>query len=100
MSGYRLVVVAVILIRLAVLVLSATAVAIAAVPIFVLIDLLGDGTGYGLCPSGLAACDNPYSTAAEFAVLLTLALAASVLGIRLLMRLARRLQSDTRQPTP
>ena len=98
-SGYRLVVVAVILIRLTVLLLAATAVAIAAVPILVLIDLLGGGTGYGLCPSGLEGCDNPYSTAAEFAVLLTLALAASVLGIRLLMRLARRLQNDSYQIT-
>ncbi len=99
MSGYRFVVVAVILIRLAVLLLAAIAVAIAAVPILVLIDLLGGGTGYGLCPGGLEACDNPYSTAAEFAALLTLALAASVLGIRLLMRLARRLQSDSYQIT-
>ncbi len=98
-SGYRFVVVAVILIRLTVLLLAATAVAIAAVPILVLIDLLGGGTGYGLCPSGLEGCDNPYSTAAEFAVLLTLALAASVLGIRLLMRLARRLQNDSYQIT-
>ena len=87
----------VILIRLAVLVLAAAAVAIAAIPILVLIDLLGGATGYGLCPSGLEACDNPYSTAAEFAVLLTVALAASVFGIRILMRLARRLQNDSYQ---
>jgi hypothetical protein len=99
LSGYRLVVVAVILIRLAVLLLSAVAVAIAAVPILVLVDLLGGGTGYGLCPSGLEACDNPYSTAAELAVLLTVALAASVFGIRMLMRLARRLQNDSYQAT-
>jgi hypothetical protein len=89
----------VILIRLAVLLLSAVAVAIAAVPILVLVDLLGGGTGYGLCPSGLEACDNPYSTAAELAVLLTVALAASVFGIRMLMRLARRLQNDSYQAT-
>jgi len=100
LSGYRLVVVAVILIRLGVLLLSATAVVIAAVPILVLVNLLDGGTGYGLCPSGLEACENPYSTAAELAVLLTLALAASVLGIRLLMRLARRLQNESQQPTP
>ncbi|MEE8407689.1 MAG: hypothetical protein V3S32_11135 [Acidimicrobiia bacterium] len=99
MSGYRLVVVAVILIRLGALLLSATAVVIAAVPILVLVDLLDGGTGYGLCPSGLEACDSPYSTAAELAVLLTLALATSVLGIRLLMRLARRLQNDSQQTT-
>jgi hypothetical protein len=79
--------------------LAALAVAIAAVPIFVLLDLLGGGTGYGLCPNGLEACEKPYSTAAEFAVVLTLALGLSVLGIRLLMRLARRLREDSYQVT-
>ena len=79
--------------------LAALAVAIAAVPIFVLLDLLGGGTGYGLCPNGLEACEKPYSTAAEFAVVLTLALGLSVLGIRLLMRLARRLRDDSYQVT-
>ena len=88
---------AVILIRLGVLVLSAAAVAIAATPILVLIDLLGGGTGWGLCPAGLQACSNPYTTAAEFAVLLTLGLFATVIGIRLLMKLARRLQSEEYQ---
>lgn len=92
---YRLVDVAVILIRLGVLVLSAAAVAIAAVPILVLIDLLNGGTGWGLCPAGLGECNNPYTTAAEFAALLTLGLFTAVIGIRLLMRLARRLQSET-----
>ena len=77
--------------------LAATAVAIAVVPILVLIDLLGGGTGYGLCPTGLESCEKPYSTAAEFAVLLTVGLGLSVLGIRLMMRLARRLQDDTYQ---
>lgn len=84
-------------IRLAAYVLIGVAVAIAAVPILVLIDLLGGGTGYGLCPTGLETCDKPYSTAAEFAVLLTVALGATVLGIRLLMRLARRMQDDNYQ---
>lgn len=90
---------AVFFIRLAVFLLGVTAVVIATVPILVLIDLLGGGTGYGLCPAGLEACDKPYSTAAEFAVLLTLGLAATVLGIRLLMRLARRLRNDSYQVT-
>lgn len=86
-------------VRLAAILLAAIAVAIAAVPIFVLLDLLGGGTGYGLCPNGLEACEKPYSTAAEFAVALTVALGLSVLGIRLLMRLARRLQEDAYQVT-
>lgn len=88
---------AVFFIRLAVFLLGATAVAIATVPILVLIDLLSGGTGFGLCPNGLEACDKPYSTGAEFAVLLTLGLAATVFGIRLLMKLARRLRNDSYQ---
>ena len=84
-------------IRLGVVLLSATAIGIALVPILVLIDLLDGGTGWGLCPDGIEACDNPYTTAAEFAVMLTLGLLLSVLGIRLLMKLARRLRSDDYQ---
>ena len=90
---------AVIFIRLGALLLAATAVFVATVPIFLLIDLLGGGTGYGLCPAGIESCEKPYSTWAELAVLLTVALALSVLGIRLLMRLARRLQDDAYQVT-
>lgn len=96
-SGYRFVVVPVFVIRLGVVLLSATAIGIALVPILVLIDLLDGGTGWGLCPNGIEACENPYTTAAEFAVLLTLGLLLSVLGIRLLMKLARRLRSDDYQ---
>lgn len=89
----------VILIRLAVFLLGAVAVVLAAVPILVMVDLLGGGTGYGLCANGLELCDNPYSTAAELAVLLTLALFGTVLLIRLLMRLARKLQAESYQVT-
>jgi hypothetical protein len=88
---------AVFFIRVAVVVLSATAIGIALIPILVLIDLLDGGTGWGLCPDGLQACSNPYTTAAEFGILLTLGLFISVLGIRILMRLARRLRSDDYQ---
>lgn len=96
-SGYRFVAVAVFLVRLGVFILSATAIGTALIPILVLIDLLDGGTGWGLCPDGIEACDNPYTTAAEFGILLTLGLFLSVLGIRLLMRLARRLRSDDYQ---
>jgi hypothetical protein len=98
-SGYRLIAVSVFLIRLAVVVLSATAIGIALVPILVLIDLLDGGTGWGLCPDGLQACSNPYTTAAEFGLILTIGLFLSVLGIRMLMKLARRLRSDDYQVT-
>lgn len=86
-------------IRALIVFLGAIAVGIAAIPIVVMIDLLTDGTGFGLCPNGLEACAKPYSTAPEFAVILTLALFLIVLAMRLLMRLARRLQDDTYQVT-
>ncbi len=89
----------VILIRLVIFIAGAAAVAIAAVPIFVLIDLLGGGTGYGLCPAGLELCDRPYSTAAEMGILLTALLFGLVLLIRLLVRIARRLQDESYQVT-
>jgi hypothetical protein len=86
-------------VRLGVFFLVVAAVAIGIVPILVLIDLLDGGTGYGLCPGGLEFCDKPYSTGAELIVILSLALFAVLAGIRLLMRLARRLQDDTYQVT-
>lgn len=75
----------------------ALAIAIGIVPILVLIDLLDGGTGWGLCPGGLQACDKPYSTGAELILVLTLALFLVVLGIRWLMRVARRLRDDSYQ---
>jgi hypothetical protein len=87
------------LIRALIVFLGAIAVGIAAIPVLVMIDLLGDGTGFGLCPNGLDACVKPYSTGAEFAVILTLALFLVVFAIRLLMKLARRIQDDTYQVT-
>ena len=86
-------------IRLGTIVLSALAIGIAIVPILVMIDLLDGGTGWGLCPAGLEACANPYTTAAEFAVMLTLGFLATVIGIRLLMRLARHIRSGEYQVT-
>lgn len=88
---------AVFIVRVGVFLLVVTAVAIGVVPIVVLIDLLDGGTGWGLCPGGLESCDKPYSTGAELIIILTVALFLTVFGIRMLMRLARRLQDDTYQ---
>lgn len=90
---------AVVLVRLLVFVLVVVAIAIGVVPILVLIDLLDGGTGWGLCPGGIEACDKPYSTGAELIIILSLALFLTVLGIRLLMRLARKLRNDSYQVT-
>lgn len=90
-------VVAVFFVRLAVFILVVVAISIGIVPILVLIDLLDGGTGWGLCPGGLQACDKPFTTGAEMIVLLTIGMFLTVAAIRLLMRLARRLQDDTYQ---
>lgn len=88
---------AVFFVRVAAFLLVVAALAIGTVPILVLIDLLDGGTGWGLCPGGLEACDRPYSAGAELIIVLTLALFLAVVGIRMLMRLARRLQDDSYQ---
>ena len=88
---------AVFFVRLAVFALVVVAIAIGIVPILVLIDLLDGGTGWGLCPGGLEACAKPYSTGAELIIILSLALFLTVAGIRLLLRLARRLRDDSYQ---
>ncbi len=90
---------AVFAIRVAVLTMALAAVAVAAVPLLVLLDLVGGGTGYGLCPAGLELCDKPYSTGPELAVVLALSLFALVLGMRLLMKLARKLRDESLEVT-
>lgn len=84
-------------VRLGVFVLVLVAIGIGIVPILVLIDLLDGGTGWGLCPGGIESCEKPYSTGAELIIVLSIGLFLTVLGIRLLMRLARRLEDDTYQ---
>lgn len=80
-------------------ILVLVAIAIGIVPILVLIDLLGGGTGWGLCPGGIELCDKPYSTGAELIIVLTIGLFLTVAGIRLLVRLARRMDDDSYQVT-
>ena len=88
---------AVFFVRFAVFALVVVAVGIGIIPILVLIDLLNGGTGWGLCPGGIELCEKPYSTGAELIIILTIGLFLTVLGIRLLLRLARRLQDDSYQ---
>lgn len=85
------------LIRITILALVVAAVGIAVIPILVMLDLLDGGTGWGLCPGGLEACDNPYTAPFEFLILLVGGLFLVILAIRLILRLARRLQAETYQ---
>lgn len=80
-------------IRFARILLYGTAVLLAAVPLLVLIDLASGGTGYGLCPTGLGSCRNPYSAAPELSAILTLALIVVLAGVRVTTRAERRLDT-------
>lgn len=86
---------AVVIIRIAVLMLALVALGIAVVPMLVMVDLVSGGTGYGLCPIGIENCDRPFTTGAEVVIILTVALFLVVVAIRILIRLARRLQIAT-----
>jgi hypothetical protein len=77
--------------RILILVLVLVALVVAAVPVLILLDLLGGGTGGGLCPAGLSACPIRYTSAPALAMYLTLALLIDVALIRLASRLLRRL---------
>ncbi len=87
------------LIRVAVIALSAIGVVIAALPLLILIDLAGGGTGYGVCPDGIESCPRPFSAGPELIILLVVALALVILAIRLLMRVARA-EARRAQRTP
>jgi hypothetical protein len=84
-------------VRLAIVILVVAAIGIAVVPILVMVDLLGGGTGWGLCPGGLESCDNPYTTPFELLIMLAGGLFAVILAIRVVMKLARRLQAESFQ---
>ncbi len=72
--------------------LVVAAVALAAVPLFVLLDLAQGGTGFGLCPGGIARCRNPYTAAPELSTGLTVGLFVILAALRVVNRLWRRLR--------
>lgn len=81
--------------RVLILVLILVALAVAVVPVLVLINLLGGGSGFGLCPDGLAACPQRYTSGPALAAYLTLTLMIVVGLIRVASHLLRRLHPRT-----
>ena len=82
--------------RLAVGILLLAILAIAAIPLLVLIDLSGGGTGFGLCPDGIGSCATPLTAGPELTLILAVVLFVLVASVRLLLRMVRRL--EVRQP--
>ncbi len=78
--------------RLIVAVLLLGAFAVAVIPLLVLLDLASGGTGYGLCPAGVASCTFGYLRPIELSAYLALALFLFVGAIRLAVRLYARVE--------
>jgi len=71
-------------------ILVAVAIATVTVPILVLADLAGGGSGWGLCPDGLAVCSTSYFAGPELLALLLVVLFATLGGIAVCLRVIRR----------
>ena len=55
---------------------------LAAVPLIILLDLANGGTGWGICPEGLAGCRASFFSGPRLALILSLA----VIGLLALVR--------------
>jgi hypothetical protein len=73
-------------------VLIAVAVATALVPMLVIADLAGGGSGWGLCPEGIGTCSTSYFAGPELLAILLVVLFATLAGIAVCTRWIRRLE--------
>jgi hypothetical protein len=73
-------------IRFLIVVVSTAIVAVVVLPMLVLLDLAGGGTGFGLCPGGLASCRSSYFDGPELAGILVLVLILLYAVLRSLLR--------------
>ena len=77
--------------RLLIVVLVLVALIVAALPVLVLLNLLGGGTGFGLCAGGLQACPDRFTAGPALAAYLVVILMIVVALIRLATNLYRRI---------
>jgi len=70
-------------IRVIIGILIAAIVAITLLPMLVLLDLVGGGDGWGICPDGLTSCRTSYFSGPELAVGLMLLLFLLMFVLRL-----------------
>ncbi|MCB2222919.1 MAG: hypothetical protein KQH83_01995 [Actinobacteria bacterium] len=82
-------------------------VAVTLLPMLVLLDLVGGGNGWGLCPDGIASCHASYFAGPELAVALTLVLFLLLFLLRLALHAQRIVERrkerelyDTAPPPP
>ena len=86
-----------IVVRVVIVVLILALVAVALVPLVVLLDLVGGGDGYGVCPEGLGSCRTSYFDGPELIAMLVLVMFGLMLVLRLAVLLFRRLDNVRRR---
>ena len=69
--------------------LIAAIVAVTLLPMLVLLDLVGGGDGWGLCPGGLSSCHTSFFSGPELAAGLTLGLFLLLFLLRLALHAQR-----------
>jgi hypothetical protein len=82
---------------------AAILIAVALLPMIVLLDLAGGGTGLGICEGGLGSCRTSYFDGPELAGMLVLVILLLVLVLRALLRVRDAVehhQNDSEGPTP
>jgi hypothetical protein len=82
----------VLVLRVLTVLLIGVVIVIAAIPALVLIDLVGGGDGWGLCPNGLENCESSYFDGPELVALLAVALFVLVALLRLITQLRRLIE--------
>ncbi|MCJ7726932.1 MAG: hypothetical protein MUP76_11175 [Acidimicrobiia bacterium] len=73
--------------------LIALIVAITLLPMLVLLDLVGGGDGWGICPDGLSSCRTSYFSGLELAVGLMILLFMLMFVLRLALHGQRMIDS-------
>jgi hypothetical protein len=85
-------------------VLIATIVAVTVLPMLVLLDLVGGGDGWGLCPDGLSSCRTSYFSGLELAAGLMILLFLLLFLLRLALHgqriVDRRKEGEMYRPPP
>jgi hypothetical protein len=67
---------------------------VAALPLFVVVDLVSGGDGYGLCAEGLTSCRTSYFDGPELAAFIALVTFVLVAALRVVQIAMRRLATS------
>ncbi len=78
--------------RVLLAVLLLTILIVAAVPLLVLLNLAGGGSGFGLCTAGIIDCRTPFTAGPELALGLVVVLFVLVAVVRVVLRVVRTME--------